>query len=69
MSTLEAVKFKVCVSAAIVVAVCVIAPMIGLSASPIDEKEGVMVDFGYYNVKWVEMELGDGVNGVQALEQ
>ena len=69
MSAVEAVKFKVCISAVIVVAVCVIAPMIGLSASPVDEKEGVMVDFGYYNVRWVEMGLGDGVNGVQALEQ
>ncbi len=43
--------------------------MIGLTEASVDEKEGVMIDFGYYNVKWIESELSDGENGVQALEE
>ena len=66
---MEAVNFKITISVAIVIAVCAISPMIGLTSSPIDEKEGVMIDFGYYNVKWIEMDLDEGVNGTQALER
>lgn len=65
----EALKFKAAVSVVIVAAICIISPMIGLTEASVDEKEGVMIDFGYYNVKWIESELSDGENGVQALEE
>lgn len=65
---MDAVRLKISISVMILVAVCVIAPMIGLTASPVDEKEGVMVDFGYYNVDWVEIPLDDGMNGRDALD-
>lgn len=57
------------VSVAIVVAICIISPMIGLTEASVDEKEGVMIDFGNYNVRWIESELEDGENGIQALER
>ena len=64
---MEVLKLKVSVSVAIIAAVCIIAPAIGLTASPIDEKEGVMIDFGYYNVNWTELSLNDGMTGTDAL--
>ncbi len=66
---MNATNVKVTLSIAILVAICVISPMIGLSASPVDEREGVMIDYGYYNVDWVPMELESGTDGVEALEK
>ncbi len=59
---------KTTLSVLIVVSICVISPMIGITVSPVDEKEGVMIDYGYYNVDWIPMELEAGTNGVQSLE-
>lgn len=65
---MEALKTKIVISVILLVSVCLIAPSIGLTVSPIDEKEGVMIDFGYYDVNWVELQLDEGMTGTDVLE-
>lgn len=64
---MNAIKIKVVISISILIAVCVITPLIGITEPTRDEREGVMIDFGYYNVTWVPLELNDGMNGIDAL--
>ncbi|MGN1044526.1 MAG: ABC transporter substrate-binding protein [Candidatus Methanomethylophilaceae archaeon] len=64
---MNAIKIKVTISISIILAVCVITPLIGITEPTRDEKEGVMIDFGYYNVTWVPLELNDDMNGMDAL--
>ena len=41
---------------------------VGFTIDEMDEKQGVMIDFAYYNVDWTPMAFTDGMNGVDALE-
>lgn len=42
--------------------------VIGFTADSVDARQGVMIDFGYYEVDWVEMEFSEGMTGDQALD-
>ena len=42
--------------------------VIGFTADSVDAKQGVMIDFGYYEVDWIEMEFPEGMTGDQALD-
>lgn len=55
-------------SVSILVAILILSPLVGFTSPAIDEKEGVMIDFGYYNVDWVEMTFLDDMSGMDALE-
>ena len=66
---MNAMIVKIALSLSILVSICVISPMIGLTVSPIDEREGMMIDYGYYNVDWIQFDLEPGTNGIQALEK
>ena len=50
---------KLGVSVTIVLMVIASFPMIGLTVSEKDDSEGVMIDFGFYDVKWIPLSLGD----------
>ena len=41
---------------------------VGFTIDEMDEKQGVMIDFAYYNVDWTPMNFTEGMNGVDALE-
>ena len=43
--------------------------VIGFTADSVDAKQGVMIDFGYYEVDWIEMEFPEGMTGDQALDE
>ena len=42
--------------------------VIGFTADSVDAKQGVMIDFGYYEVDWIEIEFPEGMTGDQALD-
>ena len=42
--------------------------VIGFTADSVDARQGVMIDFGYYEVDWIEMEFPEGMTGDQALD-
>ena len=57
------------VSAAIIAILAVTGiSVIGFTADSVDAKQGVMIDFGYYEVDWIEMEFPEGMTGDQALD-
>ena len=62
-------KVKLVLSVALLVGICIVSPMIGITVATMDEKEGVMIDFGYYNVDWIEMNFDEDMNGMEALER
>lgn len=43
--------------------------VVGFTVDSADAKQGVMIDFAYYNVDWVEMEFSEGMTGSDALEE
>ena len=58
------------VSAAVIAILAVTGiSVIGFTADSVDAKQGVMIDFGYYEVDWIEMEFPEGMTGDQALDE
>lgn len=56
------------VSAAVIAMLAVTGiSVIGFTADSVDARQGVMIDFGYYEVDWVEMEFSPGMTGDEAL--
>lgn len=64
---MRAKDLKVGASIATIAAILLISPLVGLTVADADEKQGVMLDFGYYDVEWVEVTFTDGMNGDEAL--
>ena len=57
------------ISAAIIATVAVTAvSVVGFTADSVDAKQGVMIDFAYYDVDWVEMDFPQGMTGDEALD-
>ena len=57
------------VSAAVIAMLAVTGiSVIGFTADSVDARQGVMIDFGYYEVDWIEMEFPEGMTGDQALD-
>ncbi|WP_400204913.1 ABC transporter substrate-binding protein [Methanomethylophilus alvi] len=57
------------VSAAVIAMLAVAGiSVIGFTADSVDARQGVMIDFGYYEVDWIEMEFPEGMTGDQALD-
>ena len=56
-------------AAAAVIAVMVIAsvPFIGFTTDAKDDRQGVMLDFAYYNVEWIPFRFDEGMTGSDAL--
>ncbi len=60
---------KLAAAAVIAVAIVAAVPFIGFTVDATDDKQGVMLDFAYYNVEWVPFEFTDGMTGSEALEK
>lgn len=66
---MDAITLKLTLSAAIVAAILLIVSGVGLTVESADDAEGVMIDFGQYEVTWVKMDLSDGMTGTEALQE
>lgn len=66
---MDAITLKLSMSTAIVVAIVIIVSGIGLTVESADDAEGVMIDFGQYEVIWVRMDLSEEMTGTEALKQ
>lgn len=60
---------KLAFSIILLVGICIVSPMVGITVATVDEREGVMIDFGYYNVDWIELNFDENMNGIEALEK
>jgi len=56
------------ISAVILVAILVALPIAGLTVADADDSHGMMIDFGYWDVKWTEMTFTEDMDGYDALE-
>ncbi len=63
------VRTKLIASAVVILTVFVSLPFVGLTESSADEREGLVLDFGYWDVEWIEMSLVSGMNGYDVLEK
>jgi iron complex transport system substrate-binding protein len=66
---LNSLNVKLVLSFAIGVLAVASIPFVGLTAVEADSAEGVMIDFGYWNVEWVPMSFEEGMDGNDALEK
>lgn len=65
---MHANSLKMGASIATIAAILIISPLFGLTVGDVDEKQGVMLDFGYYDVEWIEVTFTDGMTGYDALD-
>ena len=65
---MKAVKIKLLASFACIILILAITPLMGLTTAAQDTREGVMIDFGYWDVNWTEMTFSEDMDGVDALE-
>lgn len=60
---------KIIMSVICIAAVLMIIPSIGLTIDAVDEKQGVMIDFGQYNVDWVPITFNEDETGISAISR
>lgn len=65
---MRSVSIKLLASAAIAVLVVTALPFIGVTETSADDTEGMVLDFGYWDMHWVEMDLPDGMSGDDVLD-
>lgn len=58
-------------AASVIIALTVIAaiPVLGFTTASTDSKQGMIIDFGYWDVVWTEMSFTEGMNGYDALRE
>ena len=66
---MKASTIKALFAAIIAVSATACMAVVGFTVDQADAKQGVMLDFAYYNVDWVEMEFPEGMTGTEALVQ
>ena len=66
---MKAVQKKLAITAIVMIAVVALTPAVGLTRAETEERSGVVIDFGYWDTVWVNIDFGDGMNGYQALEK
>lgn len=59
---------KYAISAVIVVIILIALPITGLTKADVDNSHGMLIDFGYWDVKWNEMNFTDEMDGYDALK-
>lgn len=64
---MKASTIKLVTATAIVILMIASVPFIGFTVDARDEKQGVMLDFAYYNVEWIPFPFDDGMTGSDAL--
>lgn len=64
---MDQIRTKLVISAVLIAAVVAIVPFVGTTEAEGDSVEGMMIDFGYWEVDWIEMTFLDGMDGYDAL--
>lgn len=65
---MQASNVKLLAAAVIAIVAAASVSLIGFTVDSADAKQGVMIDFAYYEVDWVEMRFPEGMTGEEALE-
>ena len=65
---MKSVKIKLLASFMCLILILAITPFMGLTTAAQDTRQGVMIDFGYWDVNWTEMSFTEEMNGIEALE-
>lgn len=64
---MEQIRAKTAISAVILIVVVSSIPFVGTTQAEGDDVQGMMIDFGYWDVEWIPMEFLDGMDGHEAL--
>ncbi len=65
---MNSMNIKLTASAVIVILILTAVPMIGLTVASADNTQGLMIDFGYWDVVWTEMTFTEDMDGYDVLE-
>ena len=65
---MRALRIKLAASVAVIAAVFIGIAAVGTTDAEDDAVQGMMIDFGYWEVEWIEMTFSDGMDGYDALE-
>ena len=66
---MKAVQKKLAITVVVMLTIVVLTPAIGLTRAETEGRSGVVIDFGYWDTVWVNIDFGEGMNGYQALEK
>ncbi len=66
---MKAVNVKLIASILILIMIFTITPAMGFTSLEADDRQGVVIDFGYWDVVWTETVLEEGMNGNDALKE
>lgn len=66
---MRSIRIKLAISAIIAVLIVAAVPFVGVTETSADSSEGVILDFGYWDTYWVEMDLIDGMSGDDVLDR
>ena len=66
---MNATRKKLTITAAVLAAVLIITPAMGLTQAETEGRSGAVIDFGYWDTVWVNIDFGEGMDGYQALEK
>jgi len=66
---MDAVRIKLVASGIIVLLVMVAVPVLGFTTASSDPKQGMIIDFGYWDVVWNEMSFTEDMDGYDALQE
>ncbi len=65
---MRSVRLKIAGSALLAVLILAALPLVGVTESSADSREGLILDFGYWDVEWIEMPLAEGMDGNAVLD-
>lgn len=65
---MRSIRIKLGASAVLAVLIVAAMPFIGVTETSADPSEGVILDFGYWDLHWIEMDLEEGMSGDEVLD-
>lgn len=65
---MKSLNIKLAASAAILVMIVAALPFVGFTESSVDNEQGLVLDFGYWDTEWIEMSFTDGMDGNDLLD-
>jgi len=66
---MRSVKVKLYASVALIALSVLLLPFVGITESESDVRTGLVLDFGYWDTQWVEMDFPEGMNGKDVIEK
>ena len=66
---MEPTKLKLMASVVIAILIIAALPFIGTTSMAQEDNEGLVIDFGYWDITWTEIEFRDGMNAITLLEE